>query len=96
VSFDRPIVAEDIAAADWLTERHRAAHAAEGNRAMIAAPLKRDDEPFGTLVFYFHEPRRFTDAELAAASTLANLASTVGALASSETLEAPRRGANDT
>jgi PAS domain S-box-containing protein len=93
VSFDRPIVAEDIAAAEWLTESHRAAHAAEGNRAMIAAPLKHDDEPFGTLVFYFREPRRFTNAELDAASTLANLAST--ALTTSRLYERQREMAED-
>jgi PAS domain S-box-containing protein len=93
VSLDRPIVAEDIATTEWLTDAHKEAHAEEGNRAMLAAPLRREGEPFGTLVFYYREPHRFTSAELDAASTLANLAST--ALTTSRLYEQQRQMAEE-
>ena len=37
---------------DWLTDEHKAAHAAEGTHAMLAMPLRHRGEVLGTLVFY--------------------------------------------
>src|SRR5262249_1102752 len=39
-SVDEPLVIADISAAAWLTPAHRAAHAAEGTRAMLVVPLR--------------------------------------------------------
>ena len=74
VALDKPIVVDDVSTADWLTPEHRAAHAAEGTRSFLAAPLRHDDEVIGTLVFYSRRPRAFGAEETRAASTLANFA----------------------
>jgi PAS domain S-box-containing protein len=74
VALDKPIVVEDIAAAQWLTPEHRDAHAAEGTRAFLAAPLSHGDEVIGTLVFYSRRARAFDDEEIRAAAALATLA----------------------
>jgi GAF domain-containing protein len=74
VTFDGPILAEDIAATEWLTESHRAAHAAEGNRAFAAIPLFHRGEVSGTLVFYYRSAHAFTDSELRAARAVGSLA----------------------
>jgi PAS domain S-box-containing protein len=93
VSFDEPIVAEDIAATEWLTPEHRQAHAAEGNQSMLVVALTYSGRVLGTLAFYFREPRRFTEAEKSAASLLANLAA--AAIGTSELYEAQRRLSED-
>ena len=49
----------DIASIAWLTPEHKAAHAAEGTRSMIAAPLHHGGEVIGTLVFYSRRARTF-------------------------------------
>jgi PAS domain S-box-containing protein len=85
VSLDEPVVAENIATAEWLTPAHREAHLAEGNQALLAIGLTHRDELLGTLAFYFREPHRFTSAELSAAAALANLAAT--AIATAELYE---------
>ncbi|MGZ4423537.1 MAG: GAF domain-containing protein, partial [Gaiellaceae bacterium] len=74
VSLDAPIVAEDIAATDWLTPEHRKAHADEGTHSMMALPLNYREQVLGTLTFYYRSPRTFTEAEKSSASLLANLA----------------------
>jgi PAS domain S-box-containing protein len=85
-SLDEPLVAEDLADADWLTPRHREAHAAAGTRSMLVTGLRYADRLVGTLAFYYREPRRFTEAEKSAASLLANLAAaSIGAAAQYET-----------
>ena len=74
VSLDEPIVAEDIAATEWLTPEHRQAHAAAGTKSMLAVAMRYGDRVLGTLAFYYRELRQFTEAEKSAASLLANLA----------------------
>jgi PAS domain S-box-containing protein len=93
VSFEAPIVAEDIATTDWLTPAHREAHAAEGTQSMLAVGLGYDGRILGTLAFYFRERRRFTEAEKGAASLLANLAA--AAIGTSELYEAQSRLTED-
>src|SRR5215470_12089408 len=39
-AVDEPLVISDISGARWLTEAHRAAHAAAGTRAMLVVPLR--------------------------------------------------------
>ena len=39
--LEGPLVASDIASTDWLTPEHKAAHAAEGTRAMLVVPAAR-------------------------------------------------------
>jgi PAS domain S-box-containing protein len=74
VSLDGPIVAEDVAAIDWLTTEHKSAHAAEGTRAFLAVPLRHRGEVIGTLVFYSRRPRTFRETELREANAVASLA----------------------
>ena len=93
VSFDAPIVAEEIAGAEWLTPEHRRAHAAAGTQSMLAVALRHDDHVFGTLAFYYGEPHHFTEAEKSAAWTLGNLAAV--AIRTAELYEIQRRRADD-
>ena len=93
VSFDAPIVAEEIADAEWLTPEHRRAHAAAGTQSMLAVALRHDDRVFGTLAFYYGEPHQFTEAEKSAASPLGNLAAV--AIGTAELYEIQRRLAED-
>jgi PAS domain S-box-containing protein len=75
VSLDAPLRVEDIEAVDWLSEEHKRAHRAEGNRSFLVIPIQLGDRILGTLVFYYREPRRFADAEVRTAAALANVAS---------------------
>src|SRR6476659_3790302 len=93
VLLDEPLVAEDIATADWIGEAHRKAHAEAGTRAMLVSGLRYGDRVVGTLVFYYHERRSFTEAEKNAASLLANIAA--AAIGTAELYEAQRRLAED-
>jgi PAS domain S-box-containing protein len=93
VSYDAPIVAEDIAEAEWLTPEHRRAHAAAGTQSMLAVALRHDERVFGTLAFYYGEPHQFTEAEKSAAWTLGNLAAV--AIRTAELYEIQRRRADD-
>src|SRR5205823_265410 len=93
VSFDEPIVAEDIAHTDWLTPEHREAHATEGTKSMLAAALRYGDRVLGTVTFYYRESHPFTEAERSAASLLANLAA--AALGTAELYETQARVAED-
>jgi PAS domain S-box-containing protein len=93
VSLDAPIVAEDIERTAWLTPEHRQAHAAEGTRSMMALPLRYGEHIVGTLVFYYREPRSFTEAEKNTALLLANLAA--AAVGTAEHYQAQRRLAED-
>jgi signal transduction histidine kinase len=72
--LDGPLIASDVASTEWLTDEHKRAHAAEGTRAFLAVPLRHADAVIGTLVFYSKHPRSFDDAELRAATSVANLA----------------------
>src|ERR1700704_6612662 len=73
VSLDAPIVAEDIERTRGLTPEHRNAHAAEGTRSMMALPLRYGEHVLGTLVFYYRQPRSFSETEKSIASLLGNL-----------------------
>ena len=93
MSLDGPIVAEDIEQTEWLNADHRRAHAAEGTRSMMALPLRYGERVVGTLVFYYREPRTFSEAEKSTASLLANLAA--AAIGTAELYQAQRRLAED-
>ena len=67
VPLDGPIIVDNVAAADWLTPEHRAAHAAEGTQAFLALPLHHRGGVIGTLVFYFRRTRTFGATEVRAA-----------------------------
>jgi PAS domain S-box-containing protein len=73
-ALDAPIVVSDVAAADWLTPEHRAAHRAGGTAAFLALPLHHGGAVIGTLVFYSRTPREFDDDDLRGAAVVANLA----------------------
>jgi PAS domain S-box-containing protein len=93
VSLEEPIVVEDIARADWLTADHRRAHAEEGTRSMLAAPLRYGDRVLGTVTFYFRAPHRFTETERGSASLLANIVA--AAIGAAELYEEQQRIAED-
>jgi PAS domain S-box-containing protein len=93
VSLTEPIVAEDIAETDWLTPALREAHAAEGNRSMLAAALSYGERILGTLAFYYREHHVFTVSEKSAASLLANLAA--AAIGAAELYQKQQRLAED-
>jgi PAS domain S-box-containing protein len=93
VSLTEPMVAEEIAETDWLTPALREAHAAEGNRSMLAAALCYGERILGTLAFYYREPHVFTVSEKSAASLLANLAA--AAIGAAELYEKQQRFAED-
>jgi PAS domain S-box-containing protein len=93
ISFDAPIVAEEISDAEWLTPAHRRAHAAAGTQSMLAVALRHDEKVFGTLAFYYRDPHQFTEAEKSAAWTLGNLAAV--AIRTAELYETQRRVAGD-
>jgi PAS domain S-box-containing protein len=93
VLLEEPLIAENIATADWIGPAHREAHAAAGTRAMLVAGLRYGDRVVGTLVFYYREPHTFTEAEKNAASLLANLAA--AAVGTAELYETQRRVAED-
>jgi PAS domain S-box-containing protein len=93
VSLEAPIVAEDIERTTWLTQEHRDAHAAEGTRSMMALPLRYGDRVLGTLVFYYRDPRAFSEAEKSSALLLANLAA--AAIGAAKLYQVQRRLAED-
>jgi PAS domain S-box-containing protein len=93
VSFDEPIVAEDIAATEWLTPEHREAHAAAGTKSMLAVAMRYGERVLGTLTFYYRDLHRFSEAEKSAASLLGNLAA--AAIGTAELYETQRRLAED-
>jgi PAS domain S-box-containing protein len=93
ISLDEPIVAEDIAATEWLTPEHRKAHAAEGTQSMLAVVMRYGDRVLGTLTFYYRSRHHFTDGEKSAASLLANLAA--AAIGTAELYQAQRQLAED-
>jgi PAS domain S-box-containing protein len=93
VSLEEPIVAEDIASTEWLTESHRQAHAEEGTKSMLAIALRYGDRVLGTVSFYFRTLHRFTEPEKNAASLLANLAA--ASIGAAELYETQQRLAED-
>jgi PAS domain S-box-containing protein len=68
-----PFPIEDVEQSPLV--RHRLElYRAEGIRAMLTVPLRIRGEIEGTIVFYYHEPHRFTELETRVAGGLANLA----------------------
>jgi PAS domain S-box-containing protein len=88
-SLDKPLIAEDVAAADWLAPEHRAAHAREGTRSLLVVGLRDRERVLATLAFYYREPHHFAEEEQTAAIALANLAA--ASLVSAELYEAESR-----
>jgi PAS domain S-box-containing protein len=93
ILLDEPLVAEDIATADWIGAAHRQAHEQAGTRAMLVSGLRYADRVVGTLVFYYRNTRAFSEAEKSAASLLANIAA--AAIGTAELYEGQRRLAED-
>src|SRR3954470_12997980 len=93
VLLEQPLVAEDIATADWIGGAHRQAHEAAGTRAMLVCGLGYADRVVGTLVFYYREPHTFSEQEKSAASLLANIAA--AAIGTAELYQGQRRLAED-
>ena len=93
VLLDEPLVAENIANADWIGPAHRRAHEEAGTRAMLVSGLRYADRVVGTLVFYYRRTRTFSESEKNAASLLANIAA--AAIGTAELYEAQRRSAAD-
>jgi PAS domain S-box-containing protein len=93
VSFEEPIVAEDVATTDWLTFEHRQAHAAEGTKSLLAVAMHYGGRVMGTLTFYFRESHRFSEAEKNTASLLANLAA--AAIGTADLYESQQRLVED-
>ncbi len=70
---DAPLAIEDVYALPVL-EARREDYRREGIRSMLTLPLRAQGETVGTLVFYYREPRRFAETDVAVATALANLA----------------------
>jgi GAF domain-containing protein len=68
-----PIAAEDVLALPMLDQR-REAYVKEGVASMLAIPLLVGGEATATLVFYFHQRRRFLDDDIEVARALGHLA----------------------
>jgi two-component system sensor histidine kinase BarA len=92
-SLDAPLVAEDVANADWLSPEHRAAHAREGTCSLLVVGLRDRERVLGTLAFYYREPHQFPEEEQTAAIALANLAA--ASLVSAEQYETESRTAEE-
>jgi PAS domain S-box-containing protein len=93
IDLNEELVVEDVASIDWPTPAHRAAYDAEGIRALLVVPLRIRGEIGGTLVFYYHEPRRFDHTERRTAVALGNLAAS--AIGTAELLERQSRTAEE-
>ena len=66
-------IIENVDRENTLSVRYEM-HKKEGIRSLLVLPLKLHGENSGTLVFYFHQPHRFSEAEVLVASALSNLA----------------------
>jgi PAS domain S-box-containing protein len=73
--LDEPLIVEDVFAAQVLAERAER-YRREGIRSMLTLPLRLHGRVSGTLVFYFRQPHRFTEAEVGVATALTNLSAT--------------------
>jgi PAS domain S-box-containing protein len=68
-----PLPIEDVETCEFV--RHRLPpYREEGIRSMLSIPLHIHGEIGGTIVFYYHSPHTFTDAETRVGGALANLA----------------------
>lgn len=72
-SISSLIVAEDIEETTALAGR-REGYQKEGIRSLLVVPLRIQGAVTGTIVFYYHQPHRFSTVEKRVATALANLA----------------------
>ncbi len=72
-TLDAPVVYEDIESAP-LAGECRKRYRDEGIRSVLAAPLRIQGKPSGTLAFYRRRAQAFDESEVRLASALANLA----------------------
>jgi signal transduction histidine kinase/ActR/RegA family two-component response regulator len=70
---DRPIVAEDVQAAQMLHDR-LSAYRTEGIISLLVVPLQVHGEVAGTLTFYYRSRQHFEEVTIGLATALANLA----------------------
>jgi PAS domain S-box-containing protein len=73
LSFDAPIIAEDVAKTAILDLR-RTQYAREGIAALVSIPLAIRGAPAGSIVFYYRTPHRPSELELHVAVALGQLA----------------------
>ncbi len=71
---EAPLAIEDVLADNPLLAPRRETYRREGIRSMLTLPLRVHGEAIGSLVFYYHEPRRFAETDVDVATALANLA----------------------
>jgi PAS domain S-box-containing protein len=72
VPFESPMIYSDVSAAPALAGL-RDAYDSEGIKSMIVFPLVIRSERAGTMVFYSHESRTFSDDDVQVGTALANL-----------------------
>jgi GAF domain-containing protein len=72
VPFDTPMIYEDVTAAPASAEM-RDDYEREGIKSMIVFPLVIRGERCGTMVFYAHQRRKFSDDDVQVGTALANL-----------------------
>ncbi len=82
-----PILAEDVQENPALIGRLEM-YQKENIRSLLVIPLRIQGAEAGTMVFYYHEPHRFSQLEVRIATALANLAA--AALGSAELYEEQR------
>jgi PAS domain S-box-containing protein len=70
---DNTVIAEDVEQEPVIAAR-REVYRSEGVRALLAVPLRIQGQNSGTIAFYYHAPRHFSNAEVRVATALANLA----------------------
>jgi PAS domain S-box-containing protein len=69
-----PLAVEDVERSAFAEPRLKAYHA-EGIRSFLSVPWRIRDEIAGSIVFYYHQPHRFTSLEIRVAAALGDLAS---------------------
>ena len=72
VPFDTPVIYDDVHAAPALLPQ-RETYDREGIKAMVVFPLVIRGERCGTMVFYSHQARTFSDDDVQVGTALANL-----------------------
>jgi signal transduction histidine kinase len=70
---DGPLAIEDVRQHPLLSDRQNA-YQDEGIRSLLAIPLGAEGDLWGTVTFYYQEPRPFSSTEVRLATALANLA----------------------
>ena len=71
---DAPLIVEDVLADDPLLVSRHETYRREGIRSMLTLPMHAHGEAVGSLVFYYHQQRRFAETDVIVATALANLA----------------------